>query len=113
MKRAGDVISAVGASRSNEAAPTSTRCAAYGCPMSGTISDSTKGGGTWYCRFHFQASPRAFDAISEDVRNRARSGDLFAAGEPTPSVASMRDRMKRGLAARPAVAEREPGSDDE
>jgi hypothetical protein len=28
-------------------------CAAYGCPLHGSMSDSTTGGDTWWCSLHF------------------------------------------------------------
>lgn len=29
-----------------------TRCAAHGCPMPGSMSQSTSGNDKWFCRFH-------------------------------------------------------------
>lgn len=44
-------------------------CAAYGCPMSASMSESTRGGeGAWYCRFHFGAGHGNFDAITTVLR---------------------------------------------
>jgi len=41
------------------------RCLARGCPLPGTVSDSTKGGGPWTCSAHRRAAPEQWPAISE------------------------------------------------
>lgn len=43
------------------------RCAAYGCPLRGTMSNSLNGSDTWYCRFHNGRNPADFDAISTRI----------------------------------------------
>jgi hypothetical protein len=35
------------------------------CPLPGTVSDSTKGGGPWTCSAHRRAAPEQWPAISE------------------------------------------------
>lgn len=46
------------------------RCIAHGCPLPGTVTDSTKGGGPWTCSPHRRAAPDQWPAISERA-NRA------------------------------------------
>jgi hypothetical protein len=41
------------------------RCLARDCPLPGTVSDSTKGGGPWTCSAHRRAAPEQWPAISE------------------------------------------------
>ena len=41
------------------------RCMAHGCPLPGTVTDSTKGGGPWTCSPHRRAAPDQWPAISE------------------------------------------------
>jgi hypothetical protein len=41
------------------------RCLARGCPLPGTVTDSTKGGGPWTCSAHRRAAPDQWDAISQ------------------------------------------------
>jgi hypothetical protein len=44
------------------------RCLARGCPLQGTTSDSTKGGGPWTCSMHRRAAPDQWDAVSDRAR---------------------------------------------
>lgn len=88
----------------------SARCAAYGCPLAGSITDSTKGGGVWYCRFHFAARGALNDEITEGLRRKIRAGEPLQSDEPTPTVLAMRAKVKPRAA---IVSAREPGSDDE
>lgn len=32
----------------------STKCNMSGCPLTGTMSDNTRGGGPWWCRYHYR-----------------------------------------------------------
>jgi len=48
------------------------RCFANGCPLSGAISELTKGGGPWFCRFHFGREPDLWPEITETVRETLR-----------------------------------------
>jgi hypothetical protein len=41
------------------------RCLAAGCPLPGTTSDSTKGGGPWTCSAHRRAAPDQWPAVSQ------------------------------------------------
>lgn len=76
-------------SRYNDAArgapdpePHGHRCHAHGCPLSGAISESTRGGGPFFCRFHFGTDPKEWQAITETVRATLRdreSGDYLPA----------------------------------
>lgn len=47
-------------------------CYANGCPLPGAISESTKGGGPWFCRFHFGREPLTWPEITETVREAMR-----------------------------------------
>ncbi len=47
-------------------------CYANGCPLPGAISESTKGGGPWLCRFHFGHEPIRWPEITETVREAMR-----------------------------------------
>lgn len=77
-----------------------TQCMAYGCPLAGAISDSTKGGGPWFCRFHFGTAADDWQRITTEIRDRKREGLLEADGEPSPVVVAMRERViRRGVAA--------------
>ncbi len=66
-------------------------CVAGGCSMPGALSDNTKGGGPWFCRYHFGAEPRHWPAITEEVREARREG--FREPNPTPSVLEMRAKL--------------------
>lgn len=41
------------------------KCLARDCPLPGTVTDSTKGGGPWTCSAHRRAAPEQWPAISE------------------------------------------------
>jgi hypothetical protein len=43
-------------------------CAAYGCPLNGTISHGTTGGSPWYCAHHFDVKPEASDDVTTKIR---------------------------------------------
>lgn len=43
-------------------------CAAYGCPLDGSISHSTTGGGPWFCASHFGTRPEDRDQITAKIR---------------------------------------------
>lgn len=43
-------------------------CAAYGCPLEGSISHSTTGGGPWFCASHFGTRPEDRDQITAKIR---------------------------------------------
>lgn len=51
----------------------------YGCPLPGAISESTRGGGPWFCREHFGAKSEAWPDITVDLRRRERDGTLYQA----------------------------------
>jgi len=57
-------------------------CHAYGCPMRGSISESTKGGGPWFCRFHFGALPDKWPEITAAVRQALNDREPELASEP-------------------------------
>lgn len=44
------------------------RCLANGCPLPGTVSDSTRGGGPWMCSAHRQSATERWPQISERAR---------------------------------------------
>ncbi|MCH9730666.1 MAG: hypothetical protein K0U84_13505 [Actinomycetia bacterium] len=58
-------------------------CAAPRCPKAGTMSDSTLGGGPWYCRHHFRDPPRnpitdeEVDWLKQRQREDAAANDLL------------------------------------
>lgn len=64
------------------------RCHAHGCPLPGAISDSTKGGGPWFCRHHFGREPNQWQAITETVRVtlREREQGDYLPSDPYGSV---------------------------
>ena len=97
MRRAGDLVAAGGRGFdvAESAVSSGPMCAAYGCPLPGGISLSTKGGGPWHCRFHFGREPSEFDGITTDVRRMKRDGELEAPRGETRTVAEMKSRMKR------------------
>lgn len=43
------------------------QCAAYGCPMPGSMSASTTGTSEWHCWLHFGASPGRWQRITADL----------------------------------------------
>lgn len=45
-------------------------CAAFGCCLPGSMSSSTQGTQTWYCRLHFGAPRGEWDDISARAQNR-------------------------------------------
>ncbi|MCD6674863.1 MAG: hypothetical protein LT106_18675 [Burkholderiaceae bacterium] len=66
----------------------SGRCHAYGCPLPGAISDSTKGSGPWLCRFHFGRDRGEWQAITETVRLTMRDreqGDFLPDASRAPA----------------------------
>lgn len=66
-------------------------CQVPGCPMVGTISPSIAGRGPWYCRFHFKADPRDYDAITLQLRK----GTLQA--REAKAIEQYRLDMRHGL----------------
>ncbi len=66
------------------------RCLAHGCPMTGIVSDSTKGGGPWTCSPHRRAAPDQWQAITERA-NRSmwilRAFSRLSADGPTADLA--------------------------
>jgi len=43
-------------------------CTAYGCPMLGTISESTRPPHNWFCRFHYNEPSNKWAEITTRVR---------------------------------------------
>lgn len=43
------------------------KCAAWGCPLAGTHTDSLKGSDSWYCTFHNGHDTSEFDRISTRI----------------------------------------------
>ncbi len=60
------------ASAGNAPAADAYRCHANGCPLPGAISESTKGGGPWFCRFHFGRQADLWPQITDTVRGTMR-----------------------------------------
>lgn len=71
------------------------RCIAFGCPLPGAISDSTRGGGPWLCRMHFGTSPSEFQEVTRKVRHRLANGLPLESEGPTQTVREMLERVKR------------------
>ncbi len=42
-------------------------CAAYGCPLIGSMCSSTSGSTDWWCFAHFGATPGRFQAITSEL----------------------------------------------
>ncbi|HAV37438.1 MAG TPA: hypothetical protein DCX52_13980 [Massilia sp.] len=42
-------------------------CAAYGCPLIGSMCSSTSGSTEWWCFAHFGATPGQFQAITSEM----------------------------------------------
>ena len=97
MKRLSDFSSgAVGGAVSESSQPNTNNvmCAAYGCPLPGGISESTKGGGPWFCRFHFNNDRRQFDNITTDLRRKIKDGEPLTSADDSATVRGMKSRMK-------------------
>jgi hypothetical protein len=43
------------------------QCAAYGCPMPGSMSSSTGGTNEWFCRVHFGRNPGSWQHITAEL----------------------------------------------
>lgn len=93
------------------------RCHAYGCPLAGSISDSTVGGGPWFCRHHFGAAPALWAEITTSLRREVaeRTGALLDEAPSVPrEVQRMREEITQTRAQRAlAGPSREPGEDDD
>lgn len=70
------------------------RCFAAGCPLPGGITDSTKGGGPWFCRFHHGRQSAQWPEITQEIRSMRQTGELDARPAPSPLVAEFRARLK-------------------
>lgn len=60
-----------GAWKNRHEAPKDYSCAAYGCPLTGSMSPSTTGSGPWFCAFHWGTSVDQRDAVTVKIRERA------------------------------------------
>jgi len=60
-----------GAGKKRHDAPPDYSCAAYGCPLDGSISPSTTGGGPWFCFLHYGIKADQRDAVTVKIRERA------------------------------------------
>lgn len=83
-------------------------CAAAGCPLAGSISDSTTGGGPWEC-WHHRSRPAGMiaDQVTTWLRNRiGPTGDLIEdRPAQTPTAIAMRAMLRERTS-------RVPGEDD-
>lgn len=61
-------------STSESGRPNNEMCIAHGCPLPGGISESTRGGGPWLCRFHFLAQPDGWQRITRWIRSELAEG---------------------------------------
>lgn len=110
---AGEVAHGGAAPPSDEGA-SGYRCAAYGCPLAGSISASTRGGGPWYCRFHFAVGPSGWAEITTRLTRERASGELTQAPSAPAAVQRIREQIAEVRARRASgQREREPGEDDE
>jgi len=120
MKRFSDAAREVtGAVSGGASAPTAVpelasrpplACWVAGCPMPGTISDSTLGAGPWECRWHkFRSPDMTADEVTLRLRNRLADGrPIDEAPGPSQAALDLRTRVRRDTA-----PERVPGEDDE
>lgn len=111
MSRYHEAAQDVGGAAGQE--PAGGGCHAYGCPLPGAISESTKGGGPWFCRHHFGAGAALWPDIT--TRLRREQSELI---DPTPAVPAAVQRIRAEVAearARRTLAapSREPGEDDD
>jgi hypothetical protein len=89
------------------------KCLARGCPLPGTVSDSTKGGGPWTCSAHRRAAPEQWDAVSfratsapwlwRAINRITHDGATMEFAEQVSDVC--RKRGLEGLAFQPAYEE--------
>ena len=85
------------------------RCTAFGCPLSGALSESTLGTGPWFCRHHFGQGASSWSEITRRIRQCNAAGIPIDEARPSPTVEAMRMDMRSA----PDVRSREPGEDDE
>lgn len=114
MSRYHEAAQDVGGAAGQE--PAGGGCHAYGCPLPGAISESTKGGGPWFCRHHFGTGGAAWAGITTRLREeQAHDGELVAAAPAVPAaVQRIRTEVAETRARRAAAGPaREPGEDDE
>ena len=85
-------------------------CWVAGCPMPGTISDSTLGAGPWECRWHkFRSPDLTADEVTLRLRNRLADGQpVDEVRGPSQAALDLRTRVRRDT-----PPERVPGEDDE
>lgn len=57
-----------------DAPPNDGQCAAFGCPLFGTVSESTQGDSRWYCFAHFAKPVGMNDRITASLKS-----DVFGA----------------------------------
>lgn len=79
-------------------------CAAYGCPLPGSISESTTGGGPWLCRHHFGVASSRWTEITTRLRRPMANDELIDAA---PSVSPTVQRIREENARRPRIEEPE------
>lgn len=75
------------------------RCIVAGCPLPGGISESTRGGGPWFCRFHFNTDGSEREKITAHINERRSTGDDLILRGDSATVRDMKTRVK----ARPAA----------
>lgn len=74
-------------------------CYANGCPLPGAISESTKGGGPWFCRHHFATAPSRWSEITTRLRRAAANGELL---DETPAASPTVQRIREENSRAPA-----------
>jgi len=55
----------------------SASCIARGCPLRGSASNSTRGGGRWVCSAHRRAQPWTWPAVTARIRTHGWLFDLL------------------------------------
>lgn len=48
-----------------------TRCAAHGCPMPGSVTSSTSGTQQWFCHFHYNRDAIAWQKVTAELNRMA------------------------------------------
>jgi len=58
--------------RGKDNRPPNHHCSANGCPLPGSITESTRSNDSrdvkWYCRFHYFGDPKSWDDITRDLQ---------------------------------------------
>lgn len=58
--------------KDNDNNQTGHGCSAFGCPLVGSMSNSTKGDGKWFCFMHIRAMPSDWSKITHKLKNNSQ-----------------------------------------